>query len=217
MGFALKLVQPEGEQALEAFLLRIPGWSEERYFAEAPDMAFVEFEDGDLVMHAPVSIRHQQLTQFLALLLRAYVRQKKLGDVLCGPAVLRLRPGLNYEPDIFVIPAGQLDRLEPHCFSGTPSLVVEIASPATRQHDMKTKAVAYRKHGVPEYWVVDPGIKTLFQHLPAADPHAPYNVTPYTQGPVGAEAIPGFWIEAHWLWEDPLPEELSCLEHISGR
>lgn len=217
MGLALKLVQPEGEQTLEAFLLRIPGWSEARYFAEAPEAAFVEFEDGDLIMHAPVSIRHQQVTQFLAILLRAYVRRKELGEVLCGPAVLRLRPGLDFEPDIFVIPPDQRHRLEPHCFAGTPSLVVEVVSPATRRHDLETKAVAYRKHGVPEYWVVDPEQKTLYQHLPATDPHAPYNVASYTQGHVGTEAIPGFWIEAHWLWEDPLPDELSCLEHILGR
>ena len=27
-------------------------------------------------------------------------------------------------------------------------------------------------------------------------------------------AIPGFWIDVAWLWQDPLPDALHCLEQI---
>jgi Uma2 family endonuclease len=44
---------------------------------------------------------------------------------------------------------------------GTPDLVVEIASPATARHDMSKKLDAYARAGVPEYWIVTPGSKTV--------------------------------------------------------
>jgi len=217
MGVALKLITSEIEEDLQDFLLRIPGWSEERYFEEAPEMWFVEFEDGELIMHSPVNIKHQQMTQFLTVLLRIVVRRQNLGEVLCGPAVVRLRPGLNYEPDIFVVATEQLDRLEKQRFSGIPLLVIEVISPGTRRHDLETKATHYRQQGVPEYWAIDPDRNALYQHLLPEDPSAPYLVTTHAQGRIESQAISGFWIEVEWLWQEPLPDELSCLEQILGR
>jgi Uma2 family endonuclease len=217
MSLAVKVIGPEREETLHAFLLRIPGWTEERYFQEAPEMWFVEFEDGELIMHSPVSIRHQEVVRFLTILLQAFVARRQIGRVLNGPAVVRLRPGLNYEPDIFVVPAEQSDRLEPQRFSGIPPLVIEVISPGTRHHDLETKAANYRKHGVAEYWAVDPEHTALHQHLLPEDPSAPYRVTIHTHGRVESQAIPGFWIDAAWLWQEQLPDELRCLEQILTR
>jgi Uma2 family endonuclease len=44
---------------------------------------------------------------------------------------------------------------------GAPDLVVEIASPSTARHDLSKKLGAYARAGVPEYWVVTPGSKTV--------------------------------------------------------
>jgi len=38
---------------------------------------------------------------FLTFLLRGYVEERGLGEVLNGPAVLRIREGVDKEPDIF--------------------------------------------------------------------------------------------------------------------
>jgi Uma2 family endonuclease len=39
---------------------------------------------------------------------------------------------------------------------GAPDLVVEILSPSTSKKDLKDKFELYEKHGVREYWVIDP-------------------------------------------------------------
>jgi len=156
VALAIRILTEDGEEFAEPYLVRIPGWTEERYFREAPETRFVEFEDGEVIVHSPVGVHHQRLVLFLTMLLHAFVRRRGLGQVLNGPAVVRLRPGLDYEPDIFFVPKDRLSALAQEYFGGVPDLIVEVISRGTRLHDLRTKASAYREHGVPEYWVVDP-------------------------------------------------------------
>ncbi|MDP3178977.1 MAG: Uma2 family endonuclease, partial [Spirochaetaceae bacterium] len=44
---------------------------------------------------------------------------------------------------------------------GAPDLVVEILSPSTSKKDQHEKLSLYEKHGVREYWVVDPGNRSI--------------------------------------------------------
>ncbi|MDW8307573.1 MAG: Uma2 family endonuclease, partial [Leptospiraceae bacterium] len=44
---------------------------------------------------------------------------------------------------------------------GTPDLVCEVLSAATRERDLGVKAERYLKCGVKEYWIADPDNKTL--------------------------------------------------------
>lgn len=214
MAIALKIIQADGNEMSQPYLVRIGGWTEERYFREAPETRLAEFEDGEVIVHSPASPRHQQLTLFLIMLLQGYVRSRHLGQILNGPAVVRLRPGLNYEPDIFFIPRDRLQRIGGEYFSGTPGLIVEVTSPGSRNHDLKTKASTYREHGVPEYWAVDPDRRGLYQHLPPPEPQGPYAVRDHALGRLESQAIPGFWLDVSWLWQDPLPDELACLARI---
>ena len=214
MSLALRLMTADGDELSEPYLVRIGGWTEDRYFREAPETRFVEFEDGEVIVHSPAGVRHQRLTRFLTMLLQAFVRRRGLGEILNGPAVVRLRPGLNYEPDIFFIPQNRLAALGDEYFGGTPGLTVEVVSEGTRMHDLRTKAMAYREHGVAEYWVVDPERKVVVRHVLPADAQAPYQVSEHAQGRLESQAIPGFWFDIAWLWQDPLPDELRCLEQI---
>lgn len=42
---------------------------------------------------------------------------------------------------------------------GPPDLIVEILSPSTGKKDLNEKFSLYERHGVKEYWIVDPGNK----------------------------------------------------------
>lgn len=44
---------------------------------------------------------------------------------------------------------------------GPPDLIVEIISPSNSYTDRYEKKTAYQKFGITEYWIVDPGNKTL--------------------------------------------------------
>ena len=47
---------------------------------------------------------------------------------------------------------------------GAPDLVIEILSPATADRDRGYKHALYGRHGVMEYWLVDPAAETVEVH-----------------------------------------------------
>ena len=196
-----------------SYLIRFQGWTEERFLQEAPEDAFWEYEDGDVIVHSPVGTTHQRIVRFLTILIGTYVRFRGLGDVLTGPAVVRLRPGLDYEPDIFFVGADQMDHLGETYLEGPPRWVVEVASPSTRRYDLETKARNYERYGVAEYWVIDPEGRVVVQHVSVGRRYRRRRVR---RGRLESRVVAGFWIDVGWLWQDPLPDEWTCLQSILG-
>jgi Uma2 family endonuclease len=214
MSLPLKVVSSRGAESTEPYLLRVAGWTEDRYFDEAPETRLVEFEDGEIIMHSPAGTTHQEVLGFLTFLLRGYVGTRGLGRVLNGPAVARLRPGIDYEPDLFFISRALLGALGEQYFSGAPLFVIEVLSRGTRSHDLKTKAANYAAHGVREYWAVDPEARSLLRHVRSRPSSRSYETIRHRRGTISSQAVPGFWLDVSWLWQRPLPRELECLERI---
>lgn len=59
------------------------------------------------------------------------------------------------QPDISVI-CNPKKIIKKGCL-GAPDLIIEILSPSTSKKDLSEKFQLYEKHGVKEYWIVDPG------------------------------------------------------------
>ncbi|SFR19099.1 Uma2 family endonuclease [Desulfoscipio geothermicus] len=67
-------------------------------------------------------------------------------------------------PNVFFITKDRLniiDIIGELYIQGAPDLVVEILSPSTAVHDKKKKSRIYFKHGVKEYWLVDPDLQLV--------------------------------------------------------
>ena len=108
-----------------------------------------------------VSRKHQDIWEYLYDLLRDYVRPRRIGKVYSAPMRVRLRPGLQREPDVSL--AGY-DQLGPD--SGPldgAQVVMEIVSESKddRERDVVEKRKDYAQAGIPEYWIVDPETETI--------------------------------------------------------
>jgi Uma2 family endonuclease len=71
------------------------------------------------------------------------------------------------QPDLAVI--CDPSRLRPFGCLGAPDWVIEILSPYTSRRDMAEKRSLYERHGVREYWVVDPGNRYVHVYLRGED------------------------------------------------
>ncbi len=115
---------------------------------------------------APTS-RHQRISRILSTKIDNFLSGKKCElfiapfDVLLPAFPLKNKGEIDtvVQPDISVIcDASKI--VERGCL-GAPDLIVEILSPSTSKKDLNEKFQLYEKHGVKEYWIVDPGNKYI--------------------------------------------------------
>jgi Uma2 family endonuclease len=89
--------------------------------------------------------------------------------------------------------------------------VVEVLSPSNRGDDLNDKRPAYREAGVGEIWFVDREYRQITVDRKREQGYAEDVVT---QGEVHSTVLEGFWIDASWLWTEPLPNRMACLQEI---
>jgi Uma2 family endonuclease len=138
-------------------------WTYEDYARLPDDGNRYEVIRGSLYVTAAPHWEHQYSSFELAFRLSAFVREKDLGFVLTAPLDVRLPAGIAspVQPDVVFFRKGNEPRRGVGYFEGTPDLVAEILSPGTRRRDRTIKLEAYRDAGVPEYWLLDPGTRTV--------------------------------------------------------
>ena len=133
-------------------------WTLDELHSLPDDGNTYELVHGELfVTPAPAPI-HEVVSVRLTRLLTPYVAQHNLGDVVHPSAVIQ-HEGSQVEPDLTVrtVPAADTPWTE----WPIPILVIEILSPSTRRRDGEHKRDFYLEVGVPEYWIVDPELRTI--------------------------------------------------------
>jgi Uma2 family endonuclease len=178
-----------------------------------------EWVDGEIIELMPESLRNFDLIDFLIDLLKLHVRQHDLGRVYFLEILMRLerRPS-GRMPDILFVANEHLDRRRGTFLDGPADLVVEVVSRDSETRDRRDKLSEYEAAGIPEYWLIDPrpGQQRFLPFaLSATGRYEP--IAPDAQGRVHSAAIPGFWLDPAWLWQEPLPDTLSLLKLILAK
>ncbi|MCP9439912.1 MAG: Uma2 family endonuclease [Nitrospira sp.] len=120
-----------------------------------------EVIQGDHFMTPAPNTKHQRISLRLSSTLEAWTRCSHLGLVLQAPYDVVLSDEDVVQPDILLISATRLSIVTDTNVRGTPDLIVEILSEATRKKDEVTKRKLYERYGVQEYWLVDPELETI--------------------------------------------------------
>src|SRR5215475_6542453 len=117
-----------------------------------------ELYDGEVfVVPSPLPV-HQIAAARLHLLLHAYFH-KRGGIVLFAPLDIVLTEYDVVQPDLLVFAPARAHLLNPKKVTREPpDLAVEILSPATARNDRGRKMQLLGRHGVKEYWLIDPEV-----------------------------------------------------------
>ena len=134
-------------------------------YCAAPADERYELLDGELIMVPAPNTKHQQVQFRLIQSLGRFILDHKLGEMLCAPYDVLLSDNDVVQPDMLFI-AREREHLliTKRNTQGAPDLAVEILSPGTAHKDRGYKKTIYGRHGVTEYWIVDPVAETVEIH-----------------------------------------------------
>ena len=130
-------------------------------YMSTPEGTRYQLLDGEMILAPSPTSRHQAVSIELGFMLREFVRQYSLGRVWFAPLDVVLSDHDVAQPDILFVSNSRSDIVTEANIQGAPDLVVEILSPGTAYYDKGYKQALYGRHGVREYWVVDPGTETV--------------------------------------------------------
>ncbi len=192
------------------FVIVRSGVTEDDFYRLAGEDSEWEYLDGRLVM-SPASDRHEDVFRFLLTLLSAFLDERGGGVVRGSRYPMRLDPQWSPEPDLLVVLDERRHLMTSQRLEGPADLVIEIASESDPSFDAREKLPRYRQAGVPEIWLIDPFADSLQVYTRTA---SSYDCRTAASGRVDSSVVTGFWIDADWLWQDPLPSTFACLRLI---
>ncbi len=176
--------------------------SYEEFLAWADEDTLAEWVNGEVIMLSPASYPHQDLRDFLVVVLRIYVETRHLGRVLSAPFQMKLERS-GREPDLLFVSRERMDIVRHTYLDGPADLAVEIVSPESVARDRGEKFVEYEAAGVREYWLLDPERRRAEFYQLGADNRYQFAL-PDAEGIYRSKVVPGFWLRIDWLWERPL-------------
>lgn len=109
------------------------------------------------------TVNHQQISGSIHIML--YQTCHANGTILYSPVDVFLDEENLYQPDLVFILHKNASIIKKHRIEGAPDLVVEILSPSTSHNDKVRKKRQFERHGVKEYWIIDPVHRTIDQFI----------------------------------------------------
>jgi Uma2 family endonuclease len=195
------------------YTVRLYGVTDEMFDELVDEDTKAELIDGVMIVHSPASLPHDDVAGFLRGLMRFYVADKDLGIVLGPDGLARIKKGRRVGADLFFLAKDRVPRPLPKEYKGVPDLMLEVLSPSNRDEDLEDKRPLYREAGVKEIWFVDTEEQQVIVDRRRGRRYVTKTIH---EGRVESAVVRGFWIEAAWLWSDPLPNEMQCLRDILG-
>ncbi len=175
MSIAAALAELERSPALPdhlAYLQRVLAEEQCRreQFAGDPDRATTaEFINGRVLIHPPAQPGETAASLFIASLLTAFATPRAAGAVYRGQGLVRTRRN-DYQPDVCFFTASKCAGFEAGQKTfPPPDLIVEVLSPSSEGNDRELKHEDYARHGIGEYWIVDPEARLLEQYVLSRD------------------------------------------------
>ncbi|MDO8141364.1 MAG: Uma2 family endonuclease [Candidatus Brocadiales bacterium] len=130
-------------------------------YLQLPEDKRYEIIDGDLFKVPSPNESHQRIVTNILYILVNYVRRNKMGAIYCAPFDILFSDEDIVQPDVIFVSNENKKVITKDNIKGSPDLLVEMLSPSTSRRDIGIKKKLYARHGVREYWIVDPERETV--------------------------------------------------------
>lgn len=136
-------------------------WTFEEWLKLPDDGYRYEIIDGVLVREPPAKPVHGTVATQLSGRLFSLLSPDEQQGLSWSQVGIRLADDRVLIPDFFYIRPDRRSIIGEDVIEGVPDMVCEVLSPSNRHHDLVNKRELYAQHGVPEYWIADPGDRTV--------------------------------------------------------
>ncbi len=130
-------------------------------YRATPDDERYELIDGELILAPAPRISHQMIQSSVAHRLLQFVYESGAGYVFLAPTDVALSDTDVVQPVILFVSNERARIITENDIQGAPDFVIEILSPSTARRDRGIKRALYERHGVKEYWMIDPASETV--------------------------------------------------------
>lgn len=120
-----------------------------------------ELIDGEVFVNPSPNVKHQRVLRRLAFSMDYHAEAHKLGEVFVAPLDVVFSEKTSLQPDVIFVSSARRGIIGPEYIIGAPDLVAEILSPYRVAFDRVTKLGQYARHGVGEYWIIDPAAESV--------------------------------------------------------
>jgi Uma2 family endonuclease len=169
--------------------------------ADVPEGARIELVDGELVMPPLPAYSHEKILYHLDRIFVLYaVHHPDVIKTVMRPARVPI-PGENEgrHPDMALYGEEPADPDSPLAWTQIrPFLVIEVVSPGQGRRDYVEKYASYHLAQIPEYWIVDPGRRSLLALRWAPEQWEHHSIE--GQGTYTTPLLPGLTLEVAELW-----------------
>jgi Uma2 family endonuclease len=184
--------------------------SEEDYMRDYAEN-FHEWVGGIVYKMSPVSLKHNDLSDYIKELLKTYFALRSVGRVASAPFVMKVGKSRR-EPDLQVILKDSKTLVKETFTDGAADICIEIISPANEGTDYGDKLREYEEGGVREYWIVDPQRQeSRFHRL---NSEGVYKTIATENDVYTTPLLPDFQLDTRILWRLNLPNLLESVEIV---
>ena len=125
-----------------------------------------ELINGAIMRRTSPNLDHQEVSMALSAILRTFIKSNNLGSLFAAPTDVYITEFDLVVPDLVFVSKNNLGILqEKRCIVGVPDLIIEILSKGTQKTDKGDKMKLYKKHGVKEYWMINPRSQGVEVHV----------------------------------------------------
>ena len=121
-----------------------------------------EIIGGKAVTMTSLSTNHNRTSGNIYRIFRNHLTENDCEPFLGGPTLYLEENIEEYRPDGMVVCGPE--KVQEDGVHGAPDLIVEVLSPSTARYDRGHKRDVYEKHGVREYWLVNPMDRSVEQY-----------------------------------------------------
>jgi len=121
-----------------------------------------EIINGKMYLMAGAATPHNDIIKNLTFIFQRFLRGKRCK--LYGENIaVKFDEENEVLPDIKIV--CDRDKIKRDKIHGSPDFIVEVLSPSTSKKDLIEKKDLYERHGVREYWIINPNDKSVQVYL----------------------------------------------------